>query len=287
MGRKCPTCKQPINEREATRVRIQKPGEAEAGPSEPREGGEPAPAEPEDETLDEDIYGDADEAAAAAERDSRNRALDKINYMSPASQRDIHALDTMGEYGSKIDFLVKHLKWYKIMRPTVRHVVFSNWADSLHIVEQAFRANGIKFVSLDANSKSNSVVEKFHADTSITVFLLHAERESAGLTLTSCGAVHLLEPVLQHSFELQAIGRVDRLGQENETRVYCYATLDTVESRILAQGVRNGTSIYLADKEEDEAAMAAMENVAHAASHGGDVSAVVSAIDEDLLKLIF
>lgn len=154
-------------------------------------------------------------------------------------------------------------------------------------MEQALRANHIKYVSFDSNSKRNNVVEQFQNDPSIMVFLLHAERESAGLTLTSCGAVHLLEPVLQHSFELQAIGRVDRLGQENETNVYCYATLETVESRILSQGVRNGTSIYLADKDEDEAAMAAMENVAHAASHGGDVATVASAIDEDLLKLIF
>ncbi|BEI82473.1 hypothetical protein CcaverHIS002_0303410 [Cutaneotrichosporon cavernicola] len=286
MGRKCATCKQPINEREATRVRIMKPNEAEAGTSDLQATGQPSQSE-EEEVLDEDLFGDVDEASAAAERDARNRALDRINYMPPTSQRDIHAMDTMGEYGSKIDFLVKHLKWYKILHPTVRHVVFSNWADSLHIVEQALRANGIKFVSFDANSKKNNVVEKFHADKSITVFLLHAERESAGLTLTSCGTVHLLEPVLQHSFELQAIGRVDRLGQQQETRVYCYATLDTVESRILAQGVRNGTSIYLADKEEDEAVMATMDNVAHAARHGGDVSAVASAIDEDLLKLIF
>lgn len=283
MGRKCATCKQPINEREATRVRIMKPNEVA---SEPQAADGPSQAE-QDDALDEDICSDVDEAARAAESDARNRALDRINYMPLANQRDIHALDSMGEYGSKIDFLIKHLAWYRMMRPAVRHVVFSNWADSLHIVEKALRANGIRFVSLDANSKKNNVVEKFHADKSITVFLLHAERESAGLTLTSCGAVHLLEPVLKHSFELQAIGRVDRLGQQEETRVYCYATLDTVESRILAQGVRNGTSIYLADKKEDEAAMAAMENVAHAASHGGDVSTVASAIDEDLLKLIF
>ncbi|CAK9783442.1 hypothetical protein CC85DRAFT_282178 [Cutaneotrichosporon oleaginosum] len=283
MGTRCATCKVRIDEREATRVRIQKRTEGSAEPSGSQEGSS-AEAEGED---DEDIYGGADGAAAAAEQESRRLALDKINFMSPARQRDIHALDSMGEYGSKIDFLVKHLLWYKLMRPGVRHVVFSNWADSLHIVEQAFRANSIKYVSLDANTKKNSVVEKFQADKSIMVFLLHAERESAGLTLTSCGVVHLLEPVLQHSFELQAIGRVDRLGQEAETRVYCYATLDTVEARILAQGVRNGTSIYLADKKEDEAAMAAMENVAHAASHGGDVAAVSSAVDEELLKLIF
>lgn len=97
--------------------------------------------------------------------------------------------------------------------------------------------------------------------------------------------MHLLEPVLQHSFELQAIGRVDRLGQTQNTSVYCYATMDTVESRILSQGVRNGTSIYLADKKADEEAMSRMPHVAHAAGQGGDISTVK--VDEELIKLIF
>lgn len=85
--------------------------------------------------------------------------------------------------------------------------------------------NGIKFIAFDSGRKTKDVVERFHNDETITVFLLHAERErcvlqsrlvkqrltcSSGLTLTSCSVVHLLEPVLQHSFELQAIGRVDR-----------------------------------------------------------------------------
>ena len=62
----------------------------------------------------------------------------------------------------------------------------------------------------------------------------HSSHASSGLTLTSCRVVHLLEPVLQHSFELQgesqtrvrettlsaAIGRVDRLGQKSETEVF-------------------------------------------------------------------
>jgi E3 ubiquitin-protein ligase SHPRH len=74
-----------------------------------------------------------------------------------------------------------------------------------------------------------------------------------------CGTVPVAHSAL-------AIGRVDRLGQRNETSVYCYATRETVESRILSQGVRNGTSIYLKDAE------------------GGDVSN--DSDQEDLLKLI-
>jgi len=164
--------------------------------------------------------------------------------------------------------------WYRATSPETRHVVFSNWADSLSIVERALTDNRIKFVSFDRNSKKNDVVSQFHADPTITVFLLHAERESAGLTLTSCGVVHLLEPVLQHSFELQAIGRVDRLGQKKETEVYCYATMGTVEQRILCRAVRNGTSIYLADKDKDEDTRTddPMLNVASSARGGGDLA---------------
>lgn len=84
---------------------------------------------------------------------------------------------------------------------------------------------------------------------------------------------------------LAAIGRVDRLGQDKETTAYCYATLpDTVESRILSQGVRNHTSIYLKDEAQAEQQEGQMENVVSAAHKGGDVS--VGGDDEELLRLI-
>lgn len=42
----------------------------------------------------------------------------------------------------------------------------------------ALRNNGIKFVSFDQGSGRNrNAVEEFKRDDSITVFLLHAERE--------------------------------------------------------------------------------------------------------------
>jgi len=86
------------------------------------------------------------------------------------------------------------------------------------VVIQALKRNGISFVSFDRGGKhGGDIVDEFLKNDSITVFLLHAEKErcvhhfekvtgadiSAGLTLTSCRVVHLLEPVLKHSFELQ------------------------------------------------------------------------------------
>ncbi|TXT06109.1 hypothetical protein VHUM_03582 [Vanrija humicola] len=283
VGRKCATCQTPIKDK-FTRIRLNRPAPDDVDKPEGSGSGEAEMPEAEKEVEPEDDE-DAAEREAQKERETRAADLEKLNMMPFDRQRAIFAMDMMGEFGSKINFLIKHLHYYRSTRPNTRHVVFSNWADSLSIVERALSINRIKYVSFDSNTKSNNVVEEFHRDPSISVFLLHAERESAGLTLTSCEVVHLLEPVLQHSFELQAIGRVDRLGQNKETTVYCYATMETVEARILSEGVRNGTSIYLADAQEDERVVAAMENVAHAAQRGGDVTTNVVNADQ-MLKLI-
>jgi E3 ubiquitin-protein ligase SHPRH len=74
-----------------------------------------------------------------------------------------------------------------------RHVIFSNWSDSLNsmfshsavtvaewarlVVIRALKLNGIKFISFDQGKAHKDVVEKFIEDRTITVFLLHAERE--------------------------------------------------------------------------------------------------------------
>lgn len=92
----------------------------------------------------------------------------------------------------QVDFLIKHLLWYKVKEPDARHVIFSNWSDSLNselwlmeshgrtdcaVVMHALKNNGIKFVSFDSGTKMKDAVEKFKKDPSITAFLLHAERE--------------------------------------------------------------------------------------------------------------
>lgn len=76
---------------------------------------------------------------------------------------------------------------------------------------------------------------------------------------------------------------IGRLGQKKETQVYCYATRNTVESRILVRGVRNSTSIYLKDESADRV-VANMPNVASAAHRGGDLSNEGN--EEELLGLI-
>lgn len=65
--------------------------------------------------------------------------------------------------------------------------------------------------------------------------------------------------------------------------MYCYTTQDTVESRILSQGVRNGSSIYLKEEEQGDQVVEDMDNVASAAHKGGDIGV---GNEEEMLKLI-
>jgi len=96
--------------------------------------------------------------------------------------------------------------------------------------------NGIQCLRIDQGSRST--VDKFTSDPNILVLLLHGyvrmfaarillliflrERENAGLNVTCASRVFLLESVVHHSFEIQAIARIDRLGQTRPTEVYCY-----------------------------------------------------------------
>jgi E3 ubiquitin-protein ligase SHPRH len=69
-------------------------------------------------------------------------------------------------------------------------------------------------------------------------------RDNAGLNVTCASRVFLVESVVNHAFELQAIARVDRMGQTRSTEVFCYFAEDTLERNILDLAARQGLSLY-------------------------------------------
>ncbi len=114
------------------------------------------------------------------------------------------------------------------------------------MVAQALTANGIRFVRLSSAGKVGSEAAKiFRSDPDIHVMLLHSEVQSSGLNLLAASHIHILEPLLNTSLELQAIGRVHRIGQTKETNIWCYYVKDTVEERILALSGYKNQNLYL------------------------------------------
>ncbi|KAF8512949.1 SNF2 family N-terminal domain-containing protein [Hysterangium stoloniferum] len=175
----------------------------------------------------------------------------QFNSLPPHVLDEIQTFESHGSYGSKIMHLVRHLLCLQHHEPGTKSVVFSAWSDSLAIIEQALTANGIASIKADQKGKQNAA-QRFKTDPGIIVFLLHGERENAGLNLTCAKRVWLIEPTVNHSFEVQAISRVDRMGQTAATEVFCYyIQVDTVEENILRMGAKHGFSLYTRDCAED------------------------------------
>ncbi|KAI6013221.1 SNF2 family N-terminal domain-containing protein [Pisolithus marmoratus] len=179
----------------------------------------------------------------------KSRRSIEYNMISRSLFHEIQQIESEGSYGSKIQTLVRHLLHIQVSDPGAKSIVFSAWADSLHIIEHAFRRNGIPSIRLDkTQGKANNAAKQFRTDPTLQVLLLHGERDNAGLNVTCASRVFLVESVVNHGFEVQAIARIDRMGQTQPTEVFCYYAEDTVEKNILDLAARQGLSLYTKDQ---------------------------------------
>jgi len=102
------------------------------------------------------------------------------------------------------------------------------YSEFLEVVAGAFRHHKIGFTAF----ADPGGIESFKDDPGTECFLLHARAHSSGLNLVNASHVILCEPLLNTALELQAIARVDRIGQESETTVWLYIVDGTVEESI-------------------------------------------------------
>lgn len=131
-------------------------------------------------------------------------------------------------FTTKADTLVKHLIWLRESDPGAKSIVFSQYKGFLNILRNAFSRFRIGFASID----DSDGITRFKEDASVECFLLHARAHSSGLNLVNASHVFLCEPLLNTALELQAIARVDRIGQTHETTVWLYLVSGTVEESI-------------------------------------------------------
>ncbi|TRM58251.1 SNF2 family N-terminal domain-containing protein [Schizophyllum amplum] len=210
-GKTCPVCRVPINPKSLQRFTVD--DKKAPPPAQPSKNGEAAP---------------------------QTRRRIEYNTIDPGTYKDIQAVECEGDYGHKIQTLIRHLLYIQLSDEGAKSIVFSAWADSLFILQNAMRENGIPCLRIDQADAAN----KFRTDPTMQVLLLHGERENAGLNVTCASRVFLLESVVHHGFEIQAIARIDRMGQTRSTEVYCYYAEDTIEKNILDLAAKRGLSLY-------------------------------------------
>ncbi|KAI1663023.1 SNF2 family N-terminal domain-containing protein [Daldinia decipiens] len=171
-------------------------------------------------------------SSQASDEASTLTKFKKLGIYSEFSSDKLDAIKTINlngpSFATKIDTLAKHLLWLRVEDPGAKSVIFSQFGEFLEILGRAFDQYQIGHSSF----KQKNGINTFREDPAIECFLMDARAHASGLNLVNASHVFLCEPLLNTALELQAIARVDRIGQEHETTVWLYLIDGTVEESI-------------------------------------------------------
>ncbi|XP_054830770.1 E3 ubiquitin-protein ligase SHPRH isoform X2 [Eublepharis macularius] len=106
------------------------------------------------------------------------------------------------------------------------------WQDVLDIIAKALYDNSMVFAQINGINKFQENLSAFKYDPKINILLLPLHTGSNGLNIIEATHVLLVEPILNPAHELQAIGRVHRIGQTKPTIVHRFLIKATIEERM-------------------------------------------------------
>ncbi|KYO37734.1 E3 ubiquitin-protein ligase SHPRH [Alligator mississippiensis] len=157
----------------------------------------------------------------------------EISYVftaETANQED--DIPVKGSHSTKVEAVVRTLKKIQCKDPGAKSLVFSTWQDVLDIISKALYDNNMVFAQINGISKFQENLSAFKYDPKINILLLPLHTGSNGLNIIEATHVLLVEPILNPAHELQAIGRVHRIGQTKPTIVHRFLIKATIEERM-------------------------------------------------------
>lgn len=147
-----------------------------------------------------------------------------------------NSIEIKGSFGSKIEAILKRIMIVRERRPNDKIIVFSSWKDALDILAYALEQNAQKYLHPKGGKMFDRDVSLFRNRDSLDtprILLLLLKQGGNGLNLQQAQHVIFVEPVMDPGEEAQAIGRVDRMGQEKETFIHKFIVLDSIEENVL------------------------------------------------------
>ncbi|KAL7442692.1 hypothetical protein ACHAXM_009134 [Skeletonema potamos] len=139
-----------------------------------------------------------------------------------------------GDYGTKVNRLIGDV--IDTVQLGDKGLILSQWEDMLDIVAEGLAENNIKFIRPKGGKQFGQDVKLFRS-SDCPILLLNVKNGAEGLTLTEANHAFVLEPILNHAIDAQAINRIHRIGQTSKTYVHRYIVADTVEEKIDAMRV--------------------------------------------------
>uniref|UniRef100_A0A8C4ICK3 SNF2 histone linker PHD RING helicase n=1 Tax=Dicentrarchus labrax TaxID=13489 RepID=A0A8C4ICK3_DICLA len=159
----------------------------------------------------------------------------EISYVftTQSSSQD-QDIPVKGSHSTKVEAVVRTLKKIQVTDPGAKCLVFSTWLSVLDIIAKALFDNNMEFSQINGIHKFQENLCSFKYEEKINILLLPLHTGSNGLNIIEATHVLLVEPILNPAHELQAIGRVHRIGQTKPTFVHRFLIKSTIEERMQA-----------------------------------------------------
>lgn len=158
----------------------------------------------------------------------------EVSYVNTKSEEsdEVQQIEVKGSYSTKIEGITRTLLQIKQTEPDAKVLVFSTWQNVLDVLVKALIDNDITFATLTAKTKYEVNLTNFKKDPSIMCLLMLVHTGAKGLNLVEATHVLFVEPILNPASELQAKGRVHRIGQTKPTKVHHFLVRGTIEERM-------------------------------------------------------
>jgi len=115
-------------------------------------------------------------------------------------------------------------------------IIFSQFTSSLDKIEIILNQHKINFIRLDGSTTKKNrdlIVKQFQTkNNNYNIFLISLKTGGVGLNLTTATNAVLVEPWWNPAVEEQAFARIDRIGQEKETKIFRLIYKDSIEEKI-------------------------------------------------------
>ncbi|CAD8193959.1 unnamed protein product [Paramecium octaurelia] len=134
---------------------------------------------------------------------------------------------------SKLEAILNKTKVVQQQKEKV--LIFTQSVDMIQLIDNLFQENGIiafRITGQMSVEKREKVIKQFKESQDAIALLLSLRATSTGLNLTMANNVFLVDPWWNPAIEDQAIGRADRIGQQNQVKVVRFLCRNTIEQSI-------------------------------------------------------
>jgi SNF2 family DNA or RNA helicase len=155
------------------------------------------------------------------------------DYYNTRDKFDLDHVKIKGKSNSaKVEGVVKCLVKILSKENSAKCLVFSENVSMLELINDLLDANSIGYRYIKYAASINKHIRDFKNMEDINVLVMPYSYGANGLNLIEATHVLLVEPTLNMGQEVQAIGRVHRIGQDKPTFVYRFLVKNTIEQLV-------------------------------------------------------